>query len=336
MSMKRLLVVTEDPPNAATPMERLDGTPLGNDLVYMRNNFTPPERGPSVVEVDLGGETKTIAVSDLDRFAQVEVDMVLECAGNGRIYMDPTPEGTPWDLGGVSPVIFSGPALLDVLGPIPPSMTELVFTGADTGVVEPEGGISYQFSIGRELWDRAILATRLGDVPLTPEHGAPVRLIVPGQYAMKSVKWLRSISAVSQPFVGHFVNKYRYFGDDGYDEGAPVGEMRVRSVIATPLHGERVSTGLVTVLGAAWSGAGPIFKVEIALNGRPAGDADLAPRPGEYVATPWRSDIEVGPGSHLLSARATDIAGNVQPEQSIWNRNGYGNNVVQVVGFEAG
>jgi DMSO/TMAO reductase YedYZ molybdopterin-dependent catalytic subunit len=334
--MERLLVVTENPPNAETPLARLDGTPLGNHLVYMRNNFTPPERGPSAIEIDLGGETNTIAVSDLDRLAQVDVDMVLECAGNGRIYMDPTPEGTPWDLGGVSPVTASGPRLLDVLGPIPPSMTELVFTGADTGVVEPEGEMSYQFSIGREVWDRAILATRLGDVPLTPEHGAPVRLIVPGQYAMKSVKWLRSISAVSQPFFGHFVNKYRYFGGAGYDDGAPVGEIRVRSVIATPRSGERVSTGLVTVLGSAWSGAGQILKVEIVLDDRPAGDADLAPRPGEYGATPWRSDIEVGPGSHLLSARATDIAGNVQPDQSVWNRNGYGNNVVQVVAFEAG
>lgn len=336
MSMSRLVVVTDSPPNAGTPLARLDGTPLEDGLVYMRNNFDLPADVPSAIEIHLGGQTSTITMSDLALFSQVQVDMVLECAGNGRIYMNPTPEGTPWDLGGVSPVVFAGPKLLDVLGPMPRTVSELVFTGADTGIVEPEGAISYQFSLGREMWERAILAMRLGDAHLSHEHGGPVRLVVPGQYAMKSVKWLQSITATSEPFAGHFVNKYRYFGDDRHPDGAPVGEIRVRSVIATPEAGELVPAGKVRVSGSAWSGAGPISKVEIALDGKSRADAMLSPRNNEFAATPWHTEVEVGPGSHRLTARATDIGGNVQPLQSIWNQNGYGNNVVQVVDFESG
>ena len=162
--MNRLEVVTDQPPNAATPLELLDGRPLSADAVYMRNNFEIPVKAPDHVHVGLGDRRFVLTLDDLSSLPQVEVEMVLECAGNGRLLMDPVPDGTPWGLGGVSPVVFKGPMLSTALGPIPNDAAELVFTGADRGEVGADRPIAYQFSLGRPVWDRSLLA--IANAPL--------------------------------------------------------------------------------------------------------------------------------------------------------------------------
>ncbi len=336
MLTDELIVITESPPNAGTPLRHLDGNPLDVEFVYVRNNFQPLAVPPDHFDVDLGGTIAAVAVSDLAIPEQTEYDMVLECAGNGRIFMDPTPEGIPWDYGGASPVIFSGPRLLDVIGPIGADAAELVFTGADSGLVEPEGTINYQFSLPRDLWDRAILATHLNGESLSVSHGGPVRLIVPGEYAMKSVKWLTRIATTTTPFAGHFVNKYRYFGDTVEPEGTGVGAIAVRSLISRPQTGEAVPVGRFEILGSAWSGAAPISRVEVSVDDQPWVEADIAPSRGKYAATPWAVTLDLSGGRHTVVARAHDSDGNSQPLVSRWNRNGYANNGVHSVEFEVG
>jgi len=95
--------------------------------------------------------SRRVTVETLDAFREVEVDMVLECAGNGRTLMDPVPDGVPWDLDGVSPISVRGIHLSDLLGPLPESIVSVVFTGADHGIVPFAGDIPYQFSLTREL-----------------------------------------------------------------------------------------------------------------------------------------------------------------------------------------
>jgi DMSO/TMAO reductase YedYZ molybdopterin-dependent catalytic subunit len=333
--LTHLKFISENPPNAGTPLNVLDGSPLDARSVYLRNNFSPPAEPPSQIDVRIGERNSTLDPRDVARLPNVEIDMVLECAGNGRIYMDPVPDGTPWDLGGASPVTFAGPRLLDVLGRIPDDVIELIFTGADGGEVQPEGHINYQFSLGRDLWDQSILATSLAGQELPLEHGGPVRLVVPGHYAMKSVKWLTNIATATSPFTAHFINKYRYFGDSTEVEGAPVGSIRVRSLISRPSEGDLVSAGDVEFAGAAWSGAGRISKIEIAVDDETWMDVPFDRRSTGHGATMWSVSRTLGPGSHRISVRATDGEGNSQPTTPQWNVNGYGNNVIHSVKFDA-
>lgn len=330
--MSQLDFLTREPPNAGTPLRLLDGRPLGADEVYLRNNFPIPDDPQPLVAVDVGDRDFTFGTDDLAELTPTSVEMVLECAGNGRIYMNPVPEGTPWGFGGASPLIFGGVSLLEVIGEPGANVLELVFRGADRGRVEPDGIVNYEFSLARDHWDVAILATHLGGVALTTDHGGPIRLVVPGQYAMKSVKWLNSIAGTETQFDGHFVAKYRYFNDGNVSEGAPVSDIQVRSLIAHPGDGATVSPGVIEVVGSAWSGKGPVVRVEVNVDDEGWAPAELSAGGSPYAASSWRLAIQLGCGPHTISARAFDDAG-TQPLSARWNTNGYGNNIVQRVRF---
>jgi DMSO/TMAO reductase YedYZ molybdopterin-dependent catalytic subunit len=313
-------------------MTLLDGRVLAAGDIYMRNNFSIPRSPATEVAVRTGERAFSLNLDELNRLPRVDVTIVLECAGNGRALMDPAPEGIPWKLGAISTVRFGGTPLLEAVGPIPDSASELVFTGSDRGVVEPEGEINYQFSLTRDLWDRAILATRLGDDHLPIDHGGPVRLVVPGQYAMKSVKWLRAIDAVELPFTGHFVEKYRYFGDVDFPEGAPVSDLRVRSLIASPADGSTLPAGSVTVKGMAWAATSDLQAVEVSQDdGETWSAATTMPAGSQFAPVTWETELALDPGVYVIAARATDESGDVQTDEPRWNRNGYGNNMIHRV-----
>lgn len=334
--MSQLEFLTTDPPNAGTPTRLLDGSELTPGEIYLRYNFPIPNAAPPQIAVEIGARLLTLSLDDLDSLPRTDVRMVLECAGNGRTYMNPTPEGTPWAHGGASPVRFSGARLTDVIGDVPDGVLELVFTGADSGVVEPEGTINYQFSLARTDWDAALLATEIAGVPLPHSHGGPIRLVVPGQYAMKSVKWLVSIKGSTGGFTGHFVNKYRYFGMDGQPEGQPVGPILVRSLISAPERGATIPAGPVAIHGSAWSGRGPVTEVHVSIDG--AGEwesADLDGSESAYAARAWRFRTHLTTGRHEIVVRAVDSSGDTQPLVPRWNRNGYANNVVHRIEVDA-
>ena len=333
--MDQLEVITTSPPNFGVRVEHLDTSrPLSQDEMYVRCNFELPDAPPDGFAISMPGRAnRWVQVSELDSTERVERTLVLECAGNGRTFMDPVPEGTPWTLGGISPIAVSGLSVLDVVGDIPESVVELVFTGADSGSVEPEGDINYQFSLDVDSLDSALLVTHIGGAPLTIEHGAPVRLIVPGQYAMKSVKWITQIEGVTKPFEGHFVKKYRYFDDTTEPEEQPVGDIAVRSLITNLTEGTKATRGQL-IEGLAWS-ASSIHSVEVSFDGGDtwrAAEISGAVAPG--AATEWKATLDTETGMRSVKVRARDSNGNVQPDVSRWNRNGYANNVTHSVRVE--
>jgi DMSO/TMAO reductase YedYZ molybdopterin-dependent catalytic subunit len=338
--MTHLHYITQHPPNASVPLGSLDGTPLAQDQVYLRNSFPSPEPGRVTGEIRVlipGRAPATLTPDRLAAMSQVTIDMVLECAGNGRSLMDPVPDGLPWGLGGVSPIRVGGVRLREALGAIPPEVVDVVFTGMDRGEVWPEGVVEYQFSIDADLARSGtpMLVTHLDGEPLSHDHGGPVRLVVPGHYAMKSVKWLTAIEGLVEPFAGHFVERYRYIGDHEMEDGAPVGAIRVRSVIARPEDRSRLPTGTVRVEGSAWSGAGRVTQVEVSTDqGRTWEVSDLAPGESEPAAAVWSIDLTLAAGHHTIIARATDGSGHTQPLRSQWNQRGYGNNLAHRVSIE--
>lgn len=336
--MTHLEYITIEPPNASVPIADLDGTPLSQDRVYMRNSFPMPDREQVTGEIRVlfpGQEARTVASDELGLLPHATIDMVLECAGNGRSLMSPVPSGLAWGLGGASPIRVSGVRLTDVVGHLPEDVLDLVFTGADQGGVRPEGRVNYQFSLDAALARSGtpLLATHIGDEPLAHEHGGPVRLVVPGHYAMKSVKWLTRIEAVTEPFTGHFVNRYRYIDDHEFELGTPVAEIQVRSVISHPAAGASVPAGMLALAGASWSGNG-ISRVEISTDGGETWLATgLSPGRGDHAAVAWRHEIEASPGRYTVMVKATDATGRSQPLRPRWNKNGYANNLVHTVTF---
>lgn len=317
-------VLSERPPNFGVEVSGLNGYSLSQRQMFLRCNFPVPNVLPDGFDIVMPDRAvRKVSTGTFFNYREVEIDMVLECAGNGRALMDPIPEGTPWELGGVSPITVGGVRLVDVLGAIPESVVDLVFTGAD----------GYQFSLDREmaLSRRPILATHIGGEPLDAQHGAPIRLVVPGHYAMKSVKWLMSIEGIPFPFRGHFVQKYRYYQDPSEPEREPVADIAVRSIISSPVEGDTLIEGDLDVRGSAWSGKGEVTAVDVSIDGGKTWEqADLVVREvgGRFAPVRWAVTFDVEPGEVEIVARATDSSGDTQPLESRWNVNGYANNVV--------
>jgi sulfane dehydrogenase subunit SoxC len=332
--------LTDDPPNAEARLSDLGGI-VANDRFYIRCNFAVPQLDAETWRLEVAGafeRPRTWTLDELGALPRVERTVTLECAGNGRMLMSPTPPGTPWRLGAVGTARFGGVRLGDVLAAsgLRPTARELVFTGADRGTVEPEGRIAYEFNLdlATAVQPEPILAWTMGREPLAPEHGFPLRLLVPGQYGMRSVKWLARITAVEQPFAGHFARKYRYRGERDVVDESPVGAIRVRSIITSPADGQHLLLEPIAVRGIAWSGIEDVASVQVeAGNGwQPAALGEPVDGTGPV---PWTFDwMPARTGTHTLAVRATDAGGGTQPESPIWNEGGYGNNVVHRVTVE--
>jgi DMSO/TMAO reductase YedYZ molybdopterin-dependent catalytic subunit len=334
-------VISEQPANTGVKVEGLTGESLNQRQMFERNHFLAPISPPGGFELAIPDKkSKFITIEQFTPFERVERDLVLECAGNGRSLMKPPPPGTQWALDGVSAITVGGYRLNEVLGTLPSGVIDVVFTGADIGTVAPEGRIPYQFSISRELAmsNVPLLVTHIGGEPLTLAHGAPIRLVVPGHYAMMSVKWLIKVEAVSEPFHGHFVDLYRYFDDDFEDERSPVGPIAVRSIISSPLSGESVSAGALEIKGSAWSGTSEVAMVEVSVDGGTTWDqADLVRRQtgGRWAPIRWAYTAEPEAGLVEIVVRASDESGAVQPLRPRWNTKGYANNVAHRIRVRA-
>jgi DMSO/TMAO reductase YedYZ molybdopterin-dependent catalytic subunit len=249
--------------------------------------------------------------------------------------MSPRYPSVPWIEEGVSTADWTGVALADLLPRLRAEATELVFHGADCGV---DAGIEHHFarSLSREeaLRPEVLVAYAMNGAPLPPQHGAPLRLVVPGWYGMASVKWLRAIEAIDRPFDGLQQARSYHFRKSAAEKGEPCTLMRVNSLMVPPgipdFYSRRriVSAGPVEIIGRAWSGAATINAVEFAVDGRWQ-TVDVVPQRQPHAWVLWKTVWNASPGQHELACRATDAAGNVQPLEPPWDMTGFGNNGVQ-------
>jgi DMSO/TMAO reductase YedYZ molybdopterin-dependent catalytic subunit len=355
------IVVTQHPLNCEVPLPALAQHPSSS--FFVRCNFDIPALDRDGYRLKLGGLLGEPAELDLAALRAAgrarAVHVVLECAGNGRALVVPQPPGTPWHLGAVSSAVFAGVRLRDVLLPLrpDPGVREIVFAGHDAGDVDDGGHARFERSLplAEALRDDVLLAWDMNGEALPPEHGAPLRLVVPGWYGIASVKWLAEVRATAEPFAGYFQRqRYVFHGDPAEPDGAPVTRMRVRSLILDPVDEARLPAAQpVAVRGMAWSGTSPVERVDvlIASGPLPAAGAAAAPPAAEAAtwlqaalepeASPgapryWRLDWTPQPGQHLIVARAVDAGGNVQPIEPVHNRLGYANNAVHRVRVVAG
>jgi DMSO/TMAO reductase YedYZ molybdopterin-dependent catalytic subunit len=328
--------------NRGMPLEalRYDITPTG--LHYLLVHFDIPAVDPAAWRLRLDGLVNRPLELDLDDIRarpRRTVPVTLECAGNGRARLQPRPLSNPWLLEAIGTAHWTGTSLgpiLDEAG-LRDDAIELVFTGADRGF---QGGaeMHYQRSltIAEARRPEVLLAYEMNGAPLQPQHGAPLRLLVPGWYGMTSVKWVQRIEAVSAPFEGYQQARTYRYKTDADDPGIPVSRIRIRALMTPPgipdffTRRRVVDAGRVTVRGRAWGGRAPIQRVEVSVDGSWA-DATLDAPVGEWAWRGWAFDWHASPGDHELACRATDADGDVQPLEPPWNYQGMGNNSVQTV-----
>ena len=217
------------------------------------------------------------------------------------------------------------------------SAREVLFRGADGGPVEGHSEpIRFERSLKLDVArdSEALLAYAMNGESLPIQHGYPLRLVVPGWYAVASVKWLTEIELIDRAFDGYFqTDRYQYeWEQDGEVIREPVTLQRVRSLITEPSADEEVEPGELVVRGVAWSGAAAIARVEVSIDDGPWQEARLVGERKRHGWQWWELLARVErPGSVALRARATDLAGRSQPEEPEWNRLGYGSNAVREV-----
>jgi DMSO/TMAO reductase YedYZ molybdopterin-dependent catalytic subunit len=323
------VILTREPLNAETRLDRQEGPITPTRHHYVRSHFSFP---PAPGAVAIGGAVRagrTISLDDLRAYPARTAAVTLECAGNGRSFMRPPAPGEQWALGAVSTAEWTGVTLRTLLEPsgLSSAAVEIRFRGADGGPVKDAGGeIAFERSLplSRALADDVLVAYAMNGAPIPAEHGAPIRLIVPGWYGMASVKWLAEIEVLEQPFRGFYQAARYVIGD------APIRAIKPRAVITAPL-GE-IAAGVTTVHGYAWSGQGSIVRVDLSTDGGASWlEARLGPETAPAAWREWRCDWTAGAGAHDLLARATDATGEAQPLSQRANPLGYLNNAAQPV-----
>jgi DMSO/TMAO reductase YedYZ molybdopterin-dependent catalytic subunit len=339
LKSERLIVREEEPLNLEMPFSTLSGFTTPNESFYVRCHFPIPEIRAAEWRLLVEGEIEApfeLGYGELLAMESRTIAATLECAGNNRIFLEPKVKGVQWELGAVGNASWSGVSLSAVLerAKVRSGAIEVILEGADEGEIanppRPPGKIRFARSLPLEkaLGD-VLLAHTMNGQKLSASHGFPLRAIVPGWYAMASVKWLRRIIVTNKPFAGYYQSiDYTYWKRAaGLPTLTPLAEQQIKAEIARPENGETVPTNTtVKVHGAAWSCDADITKVEVSFDSGTTwlgaqlldGSVKNAWRLWEYA---WRTPAS--PGKQRLLARATDSHGRIQPLERDADRGTY-------------
>jgi sulfane dehydrogenase subunit SoxC len=331
--------------NHGLPLEalRYDVTPLG--LHYLLIHFDIPHVDPGSWSLAIGGHVGkpvSITLDELKERPATTLACTLECAGNGRARVSPRPVSQPWLEEAVGTAEWTGTPLRLLLeeAQVEDGALELLFSGLDRGI---QGGSEHSYERSLPLEDalrpEVLLAYAINGQPLPPQHGFPLRLIVPGWYGMTHVKWLDRITVLTEPFEGYQQSQQYRRKQSEEDPGVPLTRMLPRSLLIPPGipdfpdRQRFLAPGPHVLEGRAWSGWGRVNRVEVSLDGgRSWQDATLEEAVGEFGWVRWTyAWADARSGEYELCSRATDAAGNVQPVEPEWNVGGYVNNSVQRV-----
>jgi DMSO/TMAO reductase YedYZ molybdopterin-dependent catalytic subunit len=321
------------PDNLEFPFPTLDSFITPTAQFFVRNHFDVPDVDVKTWRIRVEGVVDkpfNIGSEELRNLPSRTITATLECAGNGRVFLRPPQVGVRWEQGAVSNAEWTGVPLATLLqrAGVRDGAVEVILEGADRGeyrdpLPRTPGVIPFARSlpITKARLQDVLVAYRMNGQNLTPAHGLPARVVVPGWYGMASVKWLRRILVIDQPFRGYF-QTFAYTiwqRRAGLADLAQIGEMQVKAQIARPTLAEVVPAGAkYRVFGAAWTGEAEVTAVDVSTDGgtrwSPARLLDKAVRHSWRL---WEYEWAVPqqPGRHILMARATDSQKRVQPIQ---------------------
>ena len=333
--------------NPGMPLEglRYPITPIG--MHYLLAHFDIPFIEPTTYELPVTGRVGNplkLTLDELKAYPAVSMPAMMECAGIGRAHLSPRPISMPWHNEAVGCSEWTGTPLRLILeeAGLLDDAVEILFTGYDRGIDQNvEQNYERSLPLEEALREEVILAYEMNGQPLPPQHGSPLRVVVPEWYGMASVKWLKEIKAISEPFEGIQQAVLYHYKQSEEDPGTPVTRKSPHALMVPPGIPDYLSRtrharpGRTLVEGRAWSGWGLVERVEFSSDGgRTWDEATLGEPVGRHAWRPWSYEWEAAePGEYELCVRATDATGRTQPDDDTeaWNQGGYGVNVVQRV-----
>ncbi len=282
-----LIIRQKDPNNLEMPFDQLEDFITPSELFYIRSHFSTPELDPLAYRLSISGAVRnelSLSYADIRAMPSRTCVATLECAGNSRVFMVPPVPGAQW--------------------------------------AKPPGPISYARSIPRTkaMESNVLIAYQMNGRDLTPDHGYPLRAIVPGHYGMASVKWLTDIVATTQPFQGYWqTSDYGYWDDsEGTPVRRPLAEMKLKSQIARPRVYEMLEPNRpYTIFGAAWAGDTEVTEILISLDaGGSWVKGDFVDPISRHAWRRWKYDwiTPAQPGRYTLLARARGVNQRAQPD----------------------
>lgn len=345
----RLLCHDDHPLQVETPLAVLEPhafTPT--DALYIRNNQTIlpdiPEGSP--LSVSTPTHQATLSKRDIERLASEgywqETSMVLQCAGNNRSLFEQFAPvaGSLWGGGAIANVVFAGVPVRTLFAEAGLDLPERGYLTA-LGYVSGDD-VAFERSVPLEdVLDTAFVALTLNGQPLSHLHGGPLRLVVPGYYAVNNVKWLARLAVTERPTQGFYqLERYRLPhtpitpGSDftpSEDNSRPSWRQKVKSLFWSPL--EKAKRGTVRFEGIAWTdGRSDIARVELSFDeGTTWTEAALEPPHSPYAWTRWQHSQLLELGEVTVWLRATDSLGKQQPVsgEADWNPRGYEWNAIE-------
>ena len=330
--------------NQGMPLEGLRYPITPTRMHYLLIHFDIPQVNVEEWSLEVGGLTSKslrLTLEEIKQRPAVTIAVTMECSGNGRALQSPRRIGVPWQLEAVGTAEWTGTPLRGLLekAGLSDDAVEILFTGLDRGVQGDE--VQYyqrSLTIDEASGEDVLLAYQMNGEPLSPPHGYPLRLIVPGWYGMTNVKWLGRIEAIGEPFHGYQMDKSYRISQTADELGEPATLIKVRALMAPPgipeflTRARLVEAGSVTLTGKAWAGRSGISRVEVSVDdGVTWSEAELGEQVSAYAWTAWSFKWNATPGRYSLCVRATDSEGNMQSADQSWNYAGVAENMVQRV-----
>ncbi|CAN5780937.1 molybdopterin-dependent oxidoreductase [soil metagenome] len=326
-------LITYGETNLGMPLVLAEDLLVPNELFFVRSNGPTPTISCDEWTLTIDGavdRTITLTYRQLLELPAHTATAFLECTGNSRSRFDPPAEGTPWQNDAVGNATWTGVQLDDVLklASPKPSSVDVVSQGADLATMRR--GIPVATARNAEV----MLAFSMNNEPLPAAHGGPVRLLVPRWAGIASTKWLTRLEVWDRPFTGPFQGDLYVVYDQDGTPIAPISQMPVKSIIASPVDGQLFESPEVEIRGFAWSGHAGIAKVDVSIDsGEAWRPADIVETAGPLSWVKWSFRTVLPPGNNQVSTRATDARGLQQPRVAMWNQKGYMMNAIHTVSF---
>jgi sulfane dehydrogenase subunit SoxC len=321
--------------NQETRLETLRGYLTPASHFFVRQHAATPALDTRTWRLRVEGNAVErpleLGFEDLLRLPSRSVICFVECAGNGRgffkEFMGKVASGTQWRLGGIGVAEWTGVPLGAVLElarvkrDTPRDILNVLVEGLDSVKV------NRPMSLAKAFEDDTLLAYAFNGEPVPPDHGFPVRAIVPGWVGINNIKWVGRIEVRDSVIEVPTTTKTYVLEGPDYPTKVVLRQQTIKSAVALP-WGATLPAGRQRVRGFAWSPAGRISRVEYSLDRGGTWQPAALREPNIPRAwTRWDFEWDARPGDHAILTRASDDQGNTQPATMPWNAQGYGYNV---------
>jgi DMSO/TMAO reductase YedYZ molybdopterin-dependent catalytic subunit len=351
---KPLIKLSYRPPNYEAPLQYFRSPITPNDQFFVRYHLSDiPDVDAKSYKIAVGGDGANgqteITLDALKKMPSYELTAVNQCSGNRRGLSQPHVAGVEWGYGAMGCARWKGARLKDVLDVVglKPEAIEIAFNGAEGPAYDKTPDFIKSLPVWKAIEESTLIAYEMNGEPLPHFNGFPARLVVPGWTGTYWMKHLISITALTKPQGGFWMNPaYRIpigifpvvarFISQENATSTPITEIVVNSLITSHADGAKVKVGGVSVGGLAWDGGYGIRAVEASTDGgKTWSTASLGDDLGRYAFRPWTFALAAKRGKNTVMVSATNKIGQTQTATLLFNPAGYHNNVMQSITLNA-